>query len=470
MGKWKQAGLLCAGLVGGVLLSLQFSAIAEKETRATLPVEELRTFAEVFSAIKQGYVEPVEDKKLITHAISGMLSNLDPHSSYLDADAFKDLQVGTQGEFGGIGIEVGMEDGLVKVVSPIEDTPADRAGVKPGDLIFKIDDTLVKGLTLNEAVKRMRGKPKSQIRLSILRKGETKPLEFTLTREIIKVQSVKSKLLEGGYGYLRVTSFQENTGAAVVKHLNDLAKPGPLKGLVLDLRNDPGGLLNSAVGVSAAFLPPDTLVTSTDGRTPDAKHRFSATPADYLRGSRDDYLRHLPPQARTVPMVVLVNGGSASASEIVAGALQDHKRAIVLGTTTFGKGSVQTVLPLPGNTAIKLTTARYFTPSGRSIQAKGIVPDIVVEETANGGSAQRLREANLDHHLDGGKEMAPASKEPPGKTPAKTTPAKPKPSSSREETEETSELPSRELASPKDYQLTQALNLLKGMQIMQTIR
>jgi len=470
MGKWKQAGLLCAGLVGGVLLSLQFSAIAEKETRATLPVEELRTFAEVFSAIKQGYVEPVEDKKLITHAISGMLSNLDPHSSYLDADAFKDLQVGTQGEFGGIGIEVGMEDGLVKVVSPIEDTPADRAGVKPGDLIFKIDDTLVKGLTLNEAVKRMRGKPKSQIRLSILRKGETKPLEFTLTREIIKVQSVKSKLLEGGYGYLRITSFQENTGAAVVKHLNDLAKPGPLKGLVLDLRNDPGGLLNSAVGVSAAFLPPDTLVTSTDGRTPDAKHRFSATPADYLRGSRDDYLRHLPPQSRTVPMVVLVNGGSASASEIVAGALQDHKRAIVLGTTTFGKGSVQTVLPLPGNTAIKLTTARYFTPSGRSIQAKGIVPDIVVEETANGGSAQRLREANLDHHLDGSKDPTPAIKEPPGKTPAKVTPAKPKPGSSREETDESSELPSRELASPKDYQLTQALNLLKGMQIMQTIR
>jgi carboxyl-terminal processing protease len=278
MGKLKQAGLVCAGVLGGVLLSLQFSAIADKETRASLPVEELRTFAEVFNAIKQGYVEPVEDKKLITHAISGMLSNLDPHSSYLDADAFKDLQVGTQGEFGGIGIEVGMEDGLVKVVSPIEDTPADRAGVKPGDMIFKIDDTLVKGLTLNEAVKRMRGKPKSQIRLSILRKGETKPLEVTLTREVIKVQSVKSKLLDGGYGYLRITSFQENTGAAVVKHLNDLTKPGPLKGLVLDLRNDPGGLLNSAVGVSAAFLPPDTLVTSTDGRTADAKHRFSAVP------------------------------------------------------------------------------------------------------------------------------------------------------------------------------------------------
>ncbi len=470
MGKLKQAGLVCAGVVGGVLISLQFSAMAEKETRAALPVEELRTFAEVFNAIKTGYVEPVEDKKLITHAISGMVSNLDPHSSYLDADAFKDLQVGTQGEFGGIGIEVGMEDGLVKVVSPIEDTPAYRAGVKTGDLIFKIDDTLVKGLTLTDAVKRMRGKPKSQIRLSILRKGEAKPIEITLMREVIKVQSVKSKLVEDGYAYLRITSFQENTGAAVVKHLADLFKPGPLKGLVLDLRNDPGGLLNNAVGVSAAFLPPDTLVTSTDGRTPDAKHRYYASPTDYLRGGRDDYLRSLPPDARKVSMVVLVNGGSASASEIVAGALQDHKRAVVLGTTTFGKGSVQTVLPLPGNTAIKLTTARYFTPSGRSIQAKGIVPDIIVEETANGGSAQRVREANLEHHLDSNKDASQPAKEAPAKSaPAKST-VKPKGNTQKEDPDEAAELPSRELASKKDYQLTQALNLLKGMQIMQSPR
>jgi carboxyl-terminal processing protease len=469
MGKLKQAGLVCAGLLGGILISLQFSAIADKETRASLPVAELRTFAEVFNAIKTGYVEPIDDKKLITHAISGMLSNLDPHSSYLDADAFKDLQVGTQGEFGGIGIEVGMEDGLVKVVSPIEDTPAYRAGVKPGDLIFKIDDTLVKGLTLTEAVKRMRGKPKSQIKLSILRKGEAKPLNITLTREVIKVQSVKSKLVEDGYGYLRITSFQENTGAAVVKHLGELFKSGPLKGLVLDLRNDPGGLLNSAVGVSAAFLPPDTLVTSTDGRTPDAKHRFSASPADYLRGSRDDYIRNLPPEARSVPMVVLVNGGSASASEIVAGALQDHKRAVVLGTTTFGKGSVQTVLPLPGNTAIKLTTARYFTPSGRSIQAKGIVPDIVVEESANGSSAERLREANLEHHLDNNKDTSPAVKDSPSKPP-KVAPVKPKGSAPKEDGDESSEIPSGELASKKDYQLNQALNLLKGMQILKNTR
>ena len=465
MGKWKQAGLVCAGLVGGILISLQFSAMAEKETRTGLPIEELRTFAEVFNAIKQGYVEPIEDKKLITHAISGMLSNLDPHSTYLDADAFKDLQVGTQGEFGGLGIEVGMEEGLVKVVSPIEDTPADRAGVKSGDLIFKLDDTIVKGLTLSEAVKRMRGKPKTQIRLGILRKGEAKPLEITLTREVIKVQSVKSKLVEEGYGYLRVTSFQENTAASVVKHLNDLYKPGQLKGLVLDLRNDPGGLLNGAVGVSAAFLPPKTLVTSTDGRTPDAKHQFFASPDDYLRGSKEDYIKSLPPEARKVPMVVLVNGGSASASEIVAGALQDHKRALVLGTPTFGKGSVQTVLPLPGNTAIKLTTARYYTPLGRSIQAKGIVPDIAVEETANGSTGQRLREADLERHLDNDKEAATTAKDAPAK-PQSKAPAKPK--AGKDGSDEPVEPPSRELASKSDYQLNQALNLLKGLQIMQT--
>lgn len=463
MGKLKQAGLICAGLLGGILISLQFSALAEKDVRVTLPIEELRTFAEVFNAIKQGYVEPVDDKKLIEHAISGMLSNLDPHSSYLDADAYKDLQVGTQGEFGGLGIEVGMEDGLVKVVSPIEDTPADRGGVKSGDLIFKLDDTLVKGLTLTEAVKRMRGKPKTQIKLTILRKGETKPIEITLTREVIKVQSVKSKLVEPGYGYLRVTSFQENTAPSVVKHLNDLYKAGPLKGLVLDLRNDPGGLLNTAIGVSAAFLPPKTLVTSTDGRTPDAKHQFYASPEDYLRGSRDDYIKSLPVEARKVPMVVLINSGSASASEIVAGALQDNKRAVVMGTTSFGKGSVQTVLPLPGNAAIKLTTARYFTPSGRSIQAKGITPDIVVEESANGSPSIRLREVDLEKHLENNtdKDVATPVK------PQSKAPAKPKNAPVKDEADEPTEPPSRELASKKDYQLNQALNLLKGLQIMQ---
>jgi carboxyl-terminal processing protease len=464
MGKLKQAGLICAGLLGGILISLQFSAMAEKEARASLPIEELRTFAEVFNAIKQGYVEPIDDKKLITHAISGMLSNLDPHSAYLDADAYKDLQVGTQGEFGGLGIEVGMEDGLVKVISPIEDTPADRGGVKSGDLIFKLDDTLVKGMSLSDAVKRMRGKPKTQIQLSIIRKGEARPIEITLTREVIKVQSVKSKLVEEGYGYLRVTSFQENTAASVVKHLNDLYKPGTLKGLVLDLRNDPGGLLNTAIGVSAAFLPQKTLVTSTDGRTPDAKHQYYALPEDYLRGTREDYIKSLPAEARKVPMVVLINGGSASASEIVAGALQDHKRAVILGTTSFGKGSVQTVLPLPGSAAIKLTTARYFTPSGRSIQAKGIVPDIVVEETANGSPSLRLREADLEHHLENSKDGA-APVKPQSKAPAPAL--KPKAVAPKDEGEEAAEPPMRELASKKDYQLGQALNLLKGLQFMQ---
>ncbi|MES2770513.1 MAG: S41 family peptidase [Pseudomonadota bacterium] len=466
-GRWAQAGLLGTGLIAGVLISFQFSALADKPARNALPIEELRTFAEVFNAIKQGYVEPVEDKQLITHAISGMLSNLDPHSAYLDADAYKDLQVGTQGEFGGLGIEVGMEDGLVKVVSPIEDTPADRAGVKPGDLIFKLDDTLVKGLTLNEAVKRMRGKAKTQIKLSILRKGESKPLELTLTREVIKVQSVKSKLVEPGYGYLRITSFQENTVAELSKHLNELYKPGVLKGLVLDLRNDPGGLLNGAVGVSAAFLPTKTLITSTDGRTQDAKHQFFAVPEDYLRGKSEDFIKQLPAETRKVPMIVLVNGGSASASEIVAGALQDHRRAVILGTQTFGKGSVQTVLPLPGNAAIKLTTARYYTPSGRSIQAKGITPDILVEENNRGDAAPWLREADLEHHLSNDKDAA-SNKEP--AKPTSKAPSKPTATNgkeSRDEAPANSESGTRELASKNDYQLNQALNLLKGLQIMQ---
>lgn len=400
--KWmRTASVGLAGVVAGILIALQLPAFAEKASAPSqttgLPIQDLRTFAEVFNAIKQGYVEPVEDKKLINNAISGMVSNLDPHSTYLDAEAFKELQVGTHGEFGGLGIEVGMEDGFVKVIAPIEDTPAARAGLKTGDLIVKIDDTAVKGLTLNEAVKKLRGKPKTQVTLTIARKGMNKPLVVTLTREVIKVQSVKFKMLEPGYGYVRITQFQETTISALVNAVNQLYKNGPLKGLILDLRNDPGGLLNAAVGVSAVFLPPDDLVVSTDGRAPDAKHKFYAKPEDYQHGREDD-LRNLPAGIKTVPMIVLVNGGSASASEIVAGALQDYKRATVLGTQTFGKGSVQTVLPLPGNTAIKITTARYFTPKGRSIQAKGIEPDVEVEETP-GAKKNGLREADLGGHL-----------------------------------------------------------------------
>ncbi len=459
--KLQQAGLILFGLIAGIFISLNFSAIAQKEAAAPLPIEELRTFADVFSAIKTGYVEPVEDKKLITQAISGMLTGLDPHSQYLDADAFKDLQVNTQGEFGGLGIEVGMEDGFVKVISPIEDTPAYRAGIKAGDLIVKLDDTPVKGMTLSDAVKRMRGKPKTQITLTIARKGETKPLIVTLTREVIKVQSVKSKVIEPGYAYLRLTQFQEDTANRLVEHLNKLWKQGPVKGLVLDLRNDPGGLLHGAIGVSAAFLPPKTLVTSTDGRTEDAKRKYVASPEDYLRGSRTDFLKDLPADVKTVPMVVLVNAGSASASEIVAGALQDHKRAVVMGTQTFGKGSVQTILPLTGNTAIKLTTARYYTPSGRSIQAKGIVPDIIVEETANGSSGPRLREADLERHLENDKDKEPA---PAAKPQTKAPATKGKPSKDEPEEEEK---PRFEIASKNDYQLNQAVNLLKGLQILQ---
>jgi len=468
MSKAKTISLVVGGFVAGALISLHIPALADKEAKPGLPIDELRTFAEVYSAIKQGYVEPVEDKKMISNAISGMLSNLDPHSAYLDADAFKDLQVGTQGEFGGLGIEVGMEDGLVKVVSPIEDTPAYRAGIKSGDLIFKLDETPVKGLTLSDAVKKMRGKPKTSIKLSILRKGESKPLEITLVREVIKVQSVKSKIVEPGYGWVRVTQFQENTVAELAKHVGKVYQEGPLRGLVLDLRNDPGGLLHGAIGVSAAFLPPDVKVVSTDGRTEDAKQEFLARPRDYLRGTKEDPLKTLPVEVKKVPMVVLVNGGSASASEIVAGALQDYKRAVIVGTQTFGKGSVQSVLPLPGNSAIKLTTARYFTPEGRSIQAKGIVPDIVVEESPNGSAGPRIREADLERHLgNGDKEPAKDSPKPEVK-PQTKAPAKPGKDKEKGKDDADDEMPSRlEYASKADYQFQQALNLLKGLQIMQ---
>jgi carboxyl-terminal processing protease len=460
---FKQFGLIGVGLVAGVLVSLNFSALAGKDSNSSLPVEELRNLADVFNAVKQGYVEPVDDKTLITHAISGMISNLDPHSAYLDADAFKDLQVSTQGEFGGLGIEVGMEDGYVKVVSPIEDTPAWKAGIKAGDLIIKLDDVLVKGMTLNDAVKKMRGKPKTQIKLTVVRKSEPKPFDVVVTRDKIKVQSVKSKALEDSYGYLRVTQFQEESAADVVTHLNKITKDKDgkavaLKGLILDLRNDPGGLLNGAVGVAAAFLPEDTLVVSTDGRTEDAKRRYMTRQDDYLRPRQSDFIKQLPAQARTVPMVVLVNGGSASASEIVAGALQDHKRAVIVGTQTFGKGSVQSILPLSSTTAIKLTTARYFTPSGRSIQAKGITPDVVVEDTPNGNRFERLREADLERHLEDKKEDAKpdaANKE--SDKNGKSTKGKP---------DEELDMTPIEFGGKNDYQLGQAMNLLKAMQVL----
>jgi carboxyl-terminal processing protease len=443
----RNLGLIAVGAVAGVLISLNFQAIAERATRTTLPIEELRAFTEVFGAIKANYVEPVEDKRLITEAINGMLTGLDPHSAYLDQEAFRELQVGTQGQFGGLGIEVGMEDGFVKVISPIEDTPAFKAGIKPNDLIIKLDDTPVKGMSLNDAVKRMRGKPNTSITLTISRKGESAPIVVNLTRAIIRVQSVKSKVIEPGYGWVRVSQFQEATAEHLVKHLGQMFKENPgLKGLVLDLRNDPGGLLHGAVAISSAFLPTRTLIVSTDGRAEDAKKKFYATPEDYARGSRgDDVLRALPQAAKTVPMVVLVNGGSASASEIVAGALQDHKRATVIGTQTFGKGSVQTIMPLGNNTAIKLTTARYYTPGGRSIQALGIKPDIMVEDPTD--TMTRVREADLTRHLSNGKAEEKKESAPRAKPQAQPSPAEMKPV---------------ELGSKEDFQLQQAIAHLKG--------
>ena len=331
-----------------------------------------------------------------------MVHGLDPHSDFLDAEAFKELQVSTQGKFGGLGIEVGVEDGVVRVTSPIEDTPAFRAGIKAGDLIVKIDDTATRGLPLSKAVEKMRGKPGTQVVLTVVRKDADTPLTFTLTREEINVKSVRAKMLEPGYGYVRIRNFQERTGEDLAKALKDFYAKGELKGLVLDVRSDPGGLLNQAVAVSAAFLPKDALVVYTDGRTPDARMRLLASKDNYSRRG-EDYFKDLPAAVKKVPMVVLVDGGTASASEIVAGALQDHKRATVIGNQTFGKGSVQTILPLGNNAGLKLTTARYYTPSGRSIQAKGIEPDIAVDD---GRDSRPIREANLERHLETNKAAA----------------------------------------------------------------
>lgn len=461
--KMRQFGLIIFGAIAGVMLSLNFSAVANKEATEVLrplPVEELRAFTEVFGRIKSDYVEPVEDKKLITEAINGMLTGLDPHSAYLDTDAFKELQIGTQGEFGGLGIEVSMEDGFVKVISPIEDTPAFRAGIKPGDLIIKLDETAVKGLSLTDAIKRMRGKPNTPITLTVLRKGETKPLVFSLIRAVIKIQSVKSKMIEPGYAYIRITQFQEQTGENLVKAIDKLFKEStvPMKGLVLDLRNDPGGLLNGAVAVSAAFLPQNSLVVYTDGRTDDAKMKLKASPEFYLRDTKSDYLKRLPPAIKTVPMITLVNGGSASASEIVAGALQDHKRSVVMGTQTFGKGSVQTILPLGNNTAIKLTTARYYTPNGQSIQAKGITPDILDESAKD--EIERLRESDLDRHLSNGKPKEGKPETEAAKVEPKPAVKPPKPDNDEDKNKKRE--PPVEFGSPGDLLLAQAMNYFKG--------
>ena len=440
-------------VVIGIFIGLIFSANANR-TNTSLPIDELRNFTEIFGKIKNDYVEDVTDKKLISEAIKGMLSGLDPHSAYLDEDAFKDLQVGTQGEFGGLGIEVGMEDGFVKVVSPIEDTPAWRAGLKSGDLIIKIDDTNVKGLTLGDAVKKMRGKPKTKIILTVVRQGESEPLVFTIIRDIIQIQSVKSEVLENSVAYVRITQFQEKTGLKLAEALKKrfLEVDNNVDGIILDLRNDPGGLLNSAVAVTSAFIPENTLVVYTEGRVRNSSMKLFSRPEHYLRSGSKNYLADLPEKTKTVPMVVLINNGSASASEIVAGALQDHSRAVIMGTQSFGKGSVQTILPLNNGTAIKLTTARYFTPKGRSIQAKGITPDIVVSQATiqeDDESKFQVSEKDLSRALDTDKPSDNSEQSVDDSTNnADNKPVQP-----------------NSIVNPNDYQLNQALNLIKALNI-----
>ena len=460
--KLKNIGLIGLGVIAGVAGSMQFEASAQKNA-APLPLEELRQLADVFGLIKTDYVEPVEDKRLLTEAISGMVASLDPHSAYLDKKSFKELREGTQGRFVGLGIEVGMEDGYVKVISPIEDSPAFKAGLKAGDLITRLDNTPVKGLTLDEAVKRMRGEPNTKITLTIARKEEDKPIIVTITRQEIRVQSVKSKVIEPGYAWLRVTQFQEPTVDDLARKINAIYAQDPnLKGLVLDLRNDPGGVLPGAIGVSAMFLPKDVPVVSTNGQLPDSKQTFYAR-REFYASSRvpvGDPLSKLPDAVKKVPMVVLVNTGSASASEIVAGALQDYKRATIMGTQTFGKGSVQTIRQLTADTAVKLTTARYYTPNGRSIQAKGIVPDLLVDETPDGDGLNglRLREADLEKHLSNDKD----------KDADKQDAVRAKVDELEEEKRIAALEKKRkplEFGGKDDFQLAQALNHLKGLPV-----
>ena len=413
------------------LTLLGLGALLPASHAEELPLDELRSFTEVFARIKNDYVEKVDDKLLLENAIRGMLEGLDPHSSYLDEEAYKDLQEGTSGEFGGLGIEVGMEDGFIKVISPIDDTPAAHAGIMAGDLIIRLDETPVKSMSLNDAVKKMRGKPDTDIKLTILREGQERPLKITLTRAVIKVKSVRSRTLEPGFGYLRISNFQLHTVDDLKKAVKQLKSDNDnvLKGLVLDLRNNPGGILTAAANVADSFLEKG-LIVYTEGRVEDSKLKFYAKPSDLLD--------------RT-PLVVLVNAGSASASEIVAGALQDHKRAIIMGEKTFGKGSVQTILPMNNEAALKLTTARYYTPSGRSIQAEGITPDIILKrfklESIEESSAENVKEKNLSRHLENNTHGD-------GQT-------------QLEAEEENADA----ALTVKDYALHEALNLLKGLSL-----
>ncbi|MCC6715069.1 MAG: S41 family peptidase [Gammaproteobacteria bacterium] len=401
-----------------------------------LPLEDLRVFTEVFAKVKSDYVEDVKDKTLLENSIKGMINGLDPHSAYLDPEEYKTLQEGTTGEFGGLGIEVGIEDGFVKVIAPIDDTPAQKAGVEAGDIIVKIDDTPTKGMSLNDAVEKMRGRPGSPIKLTIMRQGKDQPLEFNIVRDTIKVDSVKERTLDAGFGYVRISHFQQHTGEDLVRSIGKLQKDNAnkLKALVLDLRNNPGGVLNAAVEVCDAFMEKGKIVY-TEGRVKDSQLEFSAKSGDLLNGA---------------PIVVLVNGGSASASEIVAGALQDSQRAVIMGSQTFGKGSVQTILPMNNGAALKITTARYYTPGGRSIQAQGITPDITLRNVRiaavdDEDIAAGVRESDLSRHLsndkrpDGEKSPGPAMD---GGRPDESSPQ------------------------DVDYELHEALNMLKGMVLL----
>ena len=468
--KLKIAGWISVGVMAGALTTVSLQTVA-RGTLAPLPLEELQQLAAVFGMVKSDYVEPVDEKKLITDAITGMVASLDPHSQYFDKKSFKEFREGSAGRFVGVGIEISQEDGLVKVISPIEGSPAFRAGLKTNDLITKIDDTLVKGLSLNEAVKRMRGEPNTKVDLTIFRKDESRSFPVTITREEIRTVSVRGKVIEPGYAWIRVSQFQERTVDDFAKKVEEVYRLEPnMKGLVLDLRNDPGGLLDAAVAISAAFLPDNVTVVSTNGQLADSKFVYKAAPEFYQRRGGADPIRRLTESTKgalkSVPLVVLVNEGSASASEIVAGALQDHTRGTIMGNQTFGKGSVQTVRPLGPDTGLKITTARYYTPSGKSIQARGVVPDVMVDESEEGNlfAALRTREADLEKHLGSGQGT---EKKDPGAEKLREDARE----AARKKLEEDSKKPladrrAPEFGSEKDFQLAQALNKLKGRDVL----
>lgn len=463
------------GALSGALATISLQSVAQRAL-APLPLEELQQLAAVFGMVKSDYVEPVDEKKLITDAISGMVASLDPHSQYFDKKSFKEFREGTTGKFVGVGIEISQEDGLVKVVSPIEGSPAFRAGLKPNDLITKIDDSPVKGMNLNDAVKKMRGELNTKVILTILRREENnRVFPVTITRDEIRTQSVRSKVVEPGYAWIRVSQFQDRTVDDFGRKLEEIYKAEPnLKGLVLDLRNDPGGLLDAAVAISAAFLPENVTVVSTNGQLADSKFTYKASPEFYRRSGGADPIKRLTDLSKgaikNVPLVVLVNEGSASASEIVAGALQDYKRGKIMGSQTFGKGSVQVVRPLGPDTGLKLTTARYYTPNGNSIQAKGIVPDVMVDESEEGNifAALRTREADLEKHLNTG--LGDAKKDEAAQAARQKEMEKAREEARKRLEEESKKPPSErkipEYGSDKDFQLIQAINQLKGRPVL----